>query len=310
MRNLGYVSATVFIGLMLLLASSYTTVVRAQGLFTEGDYWLYYQTGVYGTATLSGSMNNSYAGMTSQTVSGTTYETYDIVYNSSYTWSGTALGTTRSIEHVYVDQSSENTVIDEYNESDDITFGSGATTSTVHGWTYNRTVYNPPGGTGEWPSSYQVGDSWTITYTVDYTEISYDGTSTTTTSGSLVETTTYDVTKMETITVPAGTFDCVVMEISSPEYSYTRWYSDKVGNDVKIVSGSSSSDSTTAVLRAYSFGGSGTSHVSLVYVGLGAAIAATAAVLVLMLVIRRNRTKPADVQPGIPGRPPESPPFY
>ncbi len=311
MRKSRYVSATISIVFSVLLVSSFSTVVRAQGLFTQGDFWLYDQSAVYGSASVSGIMNVSYTGMSNRTVDGTAYVTYELQYNTSLMWSGTASGTTRSLETVYVDQSSENTVVDEYNESDDITFTSGGTISTVNGWTYNETVYNPPGGSGTWPSSVQVGDTWTITYTVNYTEVTFDGTSTNITMGSLVEPTTYTVTGTESVSVPAGTFDCTVIQISSPEYSYTRWYSDKVGNDVKITSGSGLNDSSTIVLRAYSYGATSNSQVSVLYVGIGAAIAAAAVIVVVLLVMRRKRAKPADLQqPVTPGRPPETPPYY
>lgn len=299
------------IALALSLAFALSPGVLAQGLFNQGDYWVYDLSSTTGNATAIGSLNVSYAGMTTRLLSGHTYDVYDVAYNANYTWSGSISGTSRVVEHVYVDVSSQDTIIDEYNQSDSLTITSGGSSGHFNGWTYNKTTYMPPGGNGTWPSILYKGETWTITYTETYEERSYNGSLITSTSGTLVDVITYDVTGSETVTVLAGTFDCTVIQESTVDSTFTRWYSDKVGNDVKVVSEPGSGESTTMALTSYSHGGSSPERGSALYVGLGVAVAAAAVAFVAVLIyLRGKRNRPTSVPPTYVVEQPPKEPYY
>lgn len=299
------------IAITLSLAFALSPEVLAQGLYTQGDHWVYDLSGTYGDATMTGSLNISFAGMTTRSLSGQTYDVYDVRYDSTNTWSGSISGTSTAIEHMYVDVNSQDTIIDEYNQSDSLTITSGGSPESYNGWTYNKTTYTPPGGSGKWPSSLYKGETWTITYTETYDEMSYDGSSITSTSGTLIDVITYNVTDTESVTVPAGTFDCIVIQESTADSTYTRWYSYKVGNDVKLVSEPSSSESVTIVLRSYSLAGSSTRQASVLYVGLGVAVAVVAVVVVVALMyLRGKRNRPTSVPPPYMLEQPPKGPYY
>ncbi len=277
------------LAMVMLVPMTQTSEVRAQDFFTQGDYWLYDLAGGYPNTAVSGVVNLSYAGLTTMSVAGKTYDVYDLIYDSDFSWTGSITGTSTSIQHSYVDVISENTVAVTYNESDYLTIQSGGSFEAFNGWVYNMTSYDPPGGQGNWPSTLNTGDTWNITYTEVYEERTFNGSFLNSTSGSWTYVTTYYVRGSQTITVPAGTFNCLVIQESTPESTYTRWYSSQVGSDVKQNAVSSSGENLTWLLRSYSFAVTSTPNVSGVYLSIGAGVAITATVIVLLLFMRRRR---------------------
>jgi hypothetical protein len=297
------IGALVFSAVCLAISASPSA--SAEEAFVAGDSWLYDYTSDYDGAVMTGTMNLYYVDLTTKSVSGYEYEVYEFRGEGYFTWSGSMYGypvsgTSSMLEHLYLDVSSQSTIIDDYNLSDSLMVSYIGEPIYIEGWTHNITTYTPPGGVGTRPSMLSEGESWMISYTERCEEQSYDGYAIYSSSCTFTEVCTYTVLDWVSVTVPAGTFDCWVIQESAAGSIYTRWYSEEVGNDVKIVSDSNSRENVSMTLRSYSYTPtSGPVDSSLLYVGIGVAVAVVPVIVVVLLLMRSKRG-PATAMPPPP----------
>jgi hypothetical protein len=285
--------------------------------YREGDMWLYEVTEYSDSLVYTGHWNASYQGITTKLIDG---ELQDVHFFLSI-WELHVTGTFENAtvtgyeiltERQYTDLDDYDTILSEYNQSmtwhllypPDVYVD-------MEGWIYNVSVYSPPGGTGEDPTYISVGDEWTNTYPIEYTTTEYDGFSTIQYSGSLERTVHYTVTGIEAVTVPEGTFSCTVIHEEYDDGGATRWISNKVGSDVKIVAYYDSGEEFTAELTYYSFGARSDRPGSTTALAASAIVAVVAAALVMFLFLRKRKAEfQAKQAEGVydPSRPPVSPP--
>ena len=289
-----------------------------------GDRWVYAISLDMDEMNMTGTVTYSVDAITTESVAGVTYDTYTIVGDGAMDITGAVenvalTGTATISETGSIDVERLDTIVSDMNMSMSLTMEVFSESMTVTMWEREITTYSPPGGVGEEPQDPEEGDTWILTYTAHHEFIAYDGDAITTDSDSSTETRTYLYIGRETITVPAGTFDCEVVQVDDGEDIETTWYSDEVGTQVKSVVEYDSSSSGTKVLTAYTFtpkepGADGATIY--VILGVAAAVVVVAAVVALVL-LRRKPGAPSAMTPGPitpqdqpppASRPPEPPP--
>ncbi len=157
-------------------------------------------------------------------------------------------------------------------------------------------VYDPPQPQMVFPLS--PGSSWSGTTNV----------TTTTSTGTTTSPQTYSasVTAEQTITVPAGTFATEVIRSPSTGSSYSlRYYSEQVGNFVKIESYALGALTSSENLTSYSyspglFGISNTIWIIILVVALLLIVAS-------VVFLRRRPRAPYPMPPQQPGQYPQQP---
>jgi len=285
--------------------------------YESGDEWVYDIDMTIETMVLSGTVAYSFDGESSKSVAGYAYSTYEMKYDGSLTIAGTlegyAVSGTASIDGVEsLDQASLDTIVSDYNISMTIATVVLGTPVSMEFWKHEVSTYSPPGGVGEEPENPDVGASWTKTYTVHSEIMSYEDGDITEDSSSESTIRTYTYLGVKTITVPAGTFECDVIQTDDGDSITTDWYSDKVGAYVKSVYESGSSGSGTQLLTSFSYtppsSGGGLSN-AMVLMASGIAVV-VAVVVVVAWVLMRRRSPPKEQQAGpVPQEPgPPMPP--
>ncbi len=116
----------------------------------------------------------------------------------------------------------------------------------------NETYYMPPGGMGTVPSTIYPGDIWEKNYTKHSKTLGHNE------SGYFSEESTYNTTisyefvGYETVSVPAGDFDCVRMRmVTSYGVGEDAWYSYSILNYVKIIDTAGLGETVTYELSSY-----------------------------------------------------------
>jgi hypothetical protein len=226
--------------------------------YESGDEWVYDYDVTIDTMLLSGTLTYSFDGESTKSVAGYAYSTYEIGYHGSMTISGTFGGypvtgtaTMRGVDSL--DQATLDEIRWDDNFSMTLTVVVYNTPETWVWWEHNVSTYSPPGGVGERPEDPDEGASWTETYTVHSDTMVYDDGDITENSYSVPLTETYTYLGVKTITVPAGTFECEVIQTDDGDAIYTDWYCDDVGSWVKSAYESGSSESGTLVLTSFSY---------------------------------------------------------
>ena len=224
--------------------------------YESGDEWVYDYDMTIDTMLLSGTLTVSFDGESTRSVAGYAYSTYELVYYGSMIVSGTILGypvtgtaTWRGVDSL--DQATLDEIRWDGNLSMTLTAVVYNTPVTWVWWEHNVSTYSPPGGVGEWPEDPDEGASWTETYTVHSDSMVYDDGDITENSYSVPLTETYTYLGVKTITVPAGTFECEVIQTDDGDSIYTDWSCDDVGNYVKSAYESGSSESGTMLLISF-----------------------------------------------------------
>jgi len=275
--------------IVALLAASFLPVqhVRAQA-FAKGDVWVYSVTDTSPNMTLTGTTTTSYIGTGSVSVNGTTFRVYIIDFNTSLEGNGSGINTEFMVfDRAYYTVSTLDLLKDDYwSNLTQVNLSTGSVVTSVH--THNVTTVFPPGGYGIWPSSLSGGEAWNISYPSSSTETRTDGGASSTTSSFVNETLMYRYDGMETVTVPAGTFSCVVLNETSSEWTETLWQSDVAGSQAKIVQHTNNGETTTWILESYSYS-RGASRNPLPYYAVGAGVAVVGVALVVFLLWRQRR---------------------
>ncbi len=279
-----------------------------------GDNWVYEIDMEMEGMELSGTYTNSVDAVSTTSVAGVVYDTYTVGLDGDLTITGeiegvTVTGSATYTGEQYVDMETADMVKSDLNLSMEVEMEILGMEISLDIWMRDIVTYSPPGGTGDAPEEPEEGDTWVMTYTEHYESTSFDGFSITSDSDSETVTVSYLYVGLETITVPAGTFDCEVVQMDDGEDIETDWYCDDVGAMVKSEYDSDSDMSMTYVLTSYEYtpDGSGDSLVLYLAVG-GIAIAAVIAVVVVLILMKRK--KPVTPQPLAPGpaQPTDQPP--
>jgi len=225
--------------------------------YEAGDNWIYDCTMNIDTMVLSGLVTESFEGLSTKSVGGYIYTTYEMkthgVLAISGSFEGFVVSGSASITDIdSVDTESLNKVVSDVNLSMTISVTILGIPVTVEAWEHNVTTYSPPGGLGDEPDCPFEGQSWTKSYTVHYESTScFDG-DISSTSGSVSETVTYTYLGEKSMTVPAGTFFCDVIQQDHGEGISTDWYNSTVGMQVKSAY-EEGSNSGTMLLMSYSY---------------------------------------------------------
>jgi len=229
----------------------------SEPFYETGDEWVYDFDMQILTFELSGTVTYSFEGESSKSVNGIVYNTYEIGYVGSLGIEGTvqqytASGIATIVGTDSLDQASLDYVVSDSNLTLTVKVATYPPVAEFF-WEHNVTAYSPPGGTGKEPENPYEGASWMKTSTEFYESmVNYNG-DITEASSSISGTIIYTYLGLRTITVPAGTFECEVIQQVAGDSIQTDWYCDDVGMVVKSVSESGSSASSTQVLTSFSY---------------------------------------------------------
>lgn len=246
---------------VLLAVCATATEGRSAGDFYEsGDEWVYDVEISVDTLHLSGTITYMFAGESSRTEGGFSYDTYEIDQFGSFNVEGTlfgswASGTATISGRGSMDQGRLDLISIDQNLSISVSVPLLNPPLTMTLWDHVITTYTPPGGVGRDPEHVEVGKSWTKNYTIKSVEMSFDSRFSAITSNSYSYSSTSVYTYMGTssIVVPAGKYVCDVVT-ERDEYGVTKsWMSEKVGMVVKSEYNPGSSDSMTQSLVSYSY---------------------------------------------------------
>ena len=287
------VTCLVFMGILVLASNN--TKTNDSGFYEIGDEWVYDVTMDMGSVTLTGTTTFSVDEVKTETVAGLTYDVYSFGRDGSFLAEGEYLGmpmvegTSTWTGSYSVDVDTLDTIRSDTNFSMSFKVGDGSIFIEI--WVHSITTYSPPGGIGVEPDEMTEGAIWFIMHTTHSEITTYESYYLTSDSYSSTETKIYRYIGRDTITVPAGNFDCEVIQVDDGESIETRWYSEAVGGDVKSVY-ESSDGGGTYVLTSYSFTPKGSDDSDMIlYLGVGAVV--VAAIIASVLLLRRRKGGPA-----------------
>lgn len=116
----------------------------------------------------------------------------------------------------------------------------------------NETYYMPPGGAGTSPSTIYPGDTWQKIYTKHSMTIGYDNEGYYSEESTFSVTISYEFVGFESVSVPAGDFDCVgIRMVTSDGFEEEAWYSYAILNYVKIMDIAGQAETMTYELDSY-----------------------------------------------------------
>lgn len=287
---------------LFMLCAGASSVAGKSDAYQPGDEWTYDMDMTIDTVVLSGTVRYYFDGEDTRSVAGYQYVTYEIRCHGSMAITGTVEGYsvsgTASIDGVdSVDQRSLDVVVSESNLSMTMSTTVLFVPMSMEFWVHNVDTYSPPGGVGDEPQSKEEGVSWTKTYNTHTETMTSEDGDITTDSSSDSETETYTYMGLKSVTVPAGEFECDVIQTNDGDSITTDWYNDRVGTYVKSVYQSGSSESGTLLLKSYSYTppSSGTLSTAMTLIGLGVAAAAVVAVVAIWMV-RNGKRKSQEMQ--------------
>ncbi len=267
--------------------------------YSKGDIWNYQVTDTYQRTSMSGTMSTSYVGTTRISVNGTEYATYVLASDTSLALSGEAQNGTLSgsitlSETTCYDVDNLDTVRYEYNQSVHAVVTSVNWTKASDSWEHNITTFSPPRGFGKLPTSLAAGDRWTISYPSRSEVTRYVNGTITYASYTRNNTVTYRYEGVFQLKVPAGDYQCQVLEAIFAGGTATYWYSDAVGNDVQMSQQTTAGEQTTWTLTSFTYS-KGVSKNPGVFYAAGVAIVVVSVALVLLIIAlqRRKRKPPA-----------------
>jgi hypothetical protein len=230
------------LAVLLVLVLPLSINASAQSNQPVGSEWIYNYADVTGGITFSGKWAYSCERITSTSLGGTVR---DVVEYKSVLWAtasvsptatGIVEGELSEIGIEYYDLQTDHIVGHIYNDA--ITLNAtiqGAGSISRNSTERNETFYTPPGGTGAEPSTIYPGDTWQKTYTKHSKSLGHNDDGYFSREFTLNETISYEFVGYETITVPAGTFDCInVRMLASDGTVEEAWYSNAILNYVKI----------------------------------------------------------------------------
>jgi hypothetical protein len=309
----------VWVGCLLVLSILCTVATGGTGESDEyeaGDEWTYDLEMTMDTIMLSGSATYSFEGLSKKSVAGYSYDTYEMKGHGTMTISGEiegfSVGGTATLNGIdSIDRENLDVVVSDSNLSMTISTTVNGSPMSMQFWEHGVNTYSPPGGVGEEPANPKEGVSWTMSRTLHSETMTSEDGIITTDSASYSETITYTYMGEKSITVPAGTFKCDVIQEDDGDSITTSWYNAKVGAEVKSVYQSGSSESGTMVLKSFRYtpSSSGGFPLSMALVSAGFAVAVVVVVVVIWILLkRRPKSQAPQVNPISPGPGPPPPP--
>ncbi len=280
---------------VLLMVSLGNGVAADGGSYEDGDTWVYDVEILYESFEFSGSMTHVVVGDEVTESAGLDYEVYNISVDGKLWITGEyegvdIVGTYTYNGSAYLEMDDLDLVRSEERIVTAMTFEYASVPTYFEYVEETTTTYSTPGGVGDEPEDPTDGDSWELAFTYktesmydDNGEISYD-------SDISVEQVGFTYLRKETITVPAGTYECDVIHAFNGETRETYWTCDEAGGDVKYMYESVSGENGTYLLRSTTFAPTSTLGIALIYVSIGA-VAAAAAVVAFLLVRRSKGAK-------------------
>jgi hypothetical protein len=258
-------------------------------------------------------MHVFFSGVTTKVAAGSSYNVFEFGSEINLTVSGLnegmiVTGESTATERIFKDTVTFRTVADEYHELVSLTITSGRVSEVIEAWEQNVTTYSPPVGMAPKAETWDVGTNWTESYHARSDVEGFSGSAFYRESYEFLVNATYSVLPSENITVPAGAFYCAVVQQLDSDSVTTRWVSDRVGNDVRVISESSSSQRTTVILKSYSYKLSSTSVTSMLYLALGIGVAVVAVTITVLLLRGKKGTTPGAQFQNLPPRQPPTGP--
>ncbi len=286
-----YVRSAIAGAVIVILAASSLPIHGAVAQdFSKGDFWTYRVTDILADLTLSGRTTVSYNGTGSVTVNGTDFDVYIVDFDTFLEGNSSSSNLSMTItasERAYYTVETLDLAKDDY-VSNTTTFDLSTGSFLQYTQTHNITTIFPPGGYGSWPSDLTVGETWAISYpSSSKVDLKWSGGSNEI-SSFVNETITYRFAGTGNFTVPAGTFNCIVLTESTPDWTQTSWQSPVAGSQVKIVYQSNSGETTTWLLESYSYA-RGASRTPGPFYAAGAAAAVLGVAVVALLLWPRGR---------------------
>jgi hypothetical protein len=226
-----------------IFLSVYTVVIGSTtgATYQLGDYWEYNIEEYYDDYDMDGSMRLEVTGWENVRVSGTVYETTVLTQTGSGTFSGSGSGvsmdgTWESTGKANLQTSNDEMIVNVLDLSMEGTLTFWGGTYDYEYTAHNETTYNLIVDTKA--SSLSQGDLGTCECIVTYEETTHmeaNGNSEDSSEdGTYHEETIYNCSRMETVTVVAGTFETYVVNVSYSDGSYLLdWQSERVGAPVK-----------------------------------------------------------------------------
>lgn len=182
-----------------------------------------------------------------------------------------------------------------------VTIGTGPFSFVRKVQTELESTYDPPLLSKFDPSSTSPGDNWSEMVSVSETNTTWINGAlfgTPVTTNTTIE---YNVTvadAMESITVPAGTFECLRISVVNPSGdSLGYWWSSKIGNFVRIYTYPSGSADPSEKLDLTDYNHTSPTNTMLIIVVGAAVLVAGVVVLAVVLMLMRRARSPREGAP-------------
>ena len=261
MANLNRRSTSIRISLaiLLVLVLPFSINSAAQSDQPIGSEWVYDYTDETVGIIFSGKWTYSCERITSTSLGGTDREVveYKSVLSATASISphasGNVEGKISEIGTEYYDLETDDLVGHIYNKAltlDAVVAGVGSL--SMSSAERNETYYLPPGGTGTDPSTIYPGDTWQKSYTKHSKTLGHNGDEYFSEESIFNVTISYEFVGFETVSVPAGDFDCVrIRMVTSDGFEEEAWYSYAILNYVKVMDTAGQAEIMTYELNSY-----------------------------------------------------------
>ncbi len=289
---------------MVALAFGTTSVAAVER--SSGDFWTYDITLNVEGFNVNGTITYEFVGTDSVTLNGTSYDVNVMSISGGAVQSvsffdfevSAALGGT-----VLETKDKMALVKDDLFMWINMTLGSGTFQLVTRMKTEINTTYSPPLLSGFDPGKTKPGDSWTETVSATTTTTEWE-------NGTMVgapeistDSTAFDFSvdsAMQSVTTPAGKFDCLKITAVGAGDTVVYFWSDKAGNYVKEDSyqGGSSTPFSSMTLKDYR---SSSGVAMITFIAVGGVVLVVALVVLALVVIKKKK------QVSYPP-PPQSPP--
>jgi hypothetical protein len=257
--NRGSTTILISLAFLLVLVLPLSINSAAQSDQPIGSEWVYDFTDETVGITFSGKWTYSCERITSTSLGGTEREVveYKSVLSATASISPYASGSVRGemseIGTEYYDLETDDLVGYVYNNALMLNATvAGIGSLSISSAERNETYYLPPGGTGTDPSTIYPGDTWQKSYTKHSKTFGHDGGEFFSEESTFNVTISYEFIGFETVSVPAGDFDCVrIRMMTSDGFEEEAWYSYEISNYVKVRDTAGEAETMTYELDSY-----------------------------------------------------------
>jgi len=247
------------LAILLVLVSPFSINSAARSDQPIGSEWVYDYTDETVGIIFSGKWTYSCERITSTSLGGTDREVveYKSVLSATASISphasGNVEGKISEIGTEYYDLETDDLVGHVYNNAltlDAVVAGVGSL--SISSAERNETYYMPPGGTGTEPSTIYPGDTWQKSYMKHSKTLGHNGDEYFSEESTFNVTISYEFIGFETVSVPAGDFDCVnIRMVTSDGFEEEAWYSYDILNYVRVTDTTGQAEIMTYELDSY-----------------------------------------------------------